>query len=67
MLFVNEKKAWIRDVQPDLIYIDATHDFNNVYLDLGVWFPLVKGHGTLCGDDYFWDYDASKQGGPVMP
>ncbi|HEX2578927.1 MAG TPA: class I SAM-dependent methyltransferase [Rhabdochlamydiaceae bacterium] len=52
-------------VKPDLIYLDATHDFTNVMLDLIVWFPLVKGHGTMCGDDYFWADDPSKGGGPV--
>ena len=52
-------------VKPDLIYLDATHDFTNVMLDLIIWFPLVKGHGTMCGDDYFWADDPSKGGGPV--
>ena len=52
-------------VKPDLVYLDATHDFNNVMLDLIVWFPFVKGHGTLCGDDYFWNHDPYKGGGPV--
>lgn len=66
MLFSSAKEAWIRNVKPDLIYIDATHDFNSVIQDLVLWFPFIKGHGILCGDDYFWDYDASKQGGPVM-
>lgn len=52
-------------VQPDLIYLDATHDFNNVLHDLIIWFPVVKGHGILCGDDYFWSHDPSRGGGPV--
>lgn len=41
-------------VKPDLIYLDATHDYNSVLQDLILWFPLVKGHGILCGDDYYW-------------
>ena len=45
------------NIKPDLIYLDATHDFDNVFLDLCLWFPFVKGHGVLCGDDYFWGYD----------
>lgn len=52
-------------VKPDLIYLDATHDFTNVMLDLIVWYPFVKGHGIMCGDDYFWADDPSKGGGPV--
>jgi len=52
-------------VQPDLIYLDGTHDFNNVMLDLILWYPLVKDHGIMCGDDYFWGDDPSRGGGPV--
>jgi predicted O-methyltransferase YrrM len=49
------------DVQPDLIYLDATHDFYSVYQDLCLWFPFVKGHGVLCGDDYLWGHDLPVQ------
>ena len=66
LLFSMLKKMRIKEIKPDLIYIDATHDFNNVYQDLVLWFPFVKGHGTLCGDDYFWDYDPFRGPGPVM-
>lgn len=52
-------------VKPDLVYIDASHDFTNVMLDLILWYPFVKGHGLLCGDDYMWNDDPSKGGGPV--
>ena len=52
-------------IKPDLVYIDATHDFTNVMLDLILWYPFVKGHGVLCGDDYFWNDDPSRGGGPV--
>lgn len=44
-------------IKPDLIYLDASHDFNSVLQDLILWFPFVKGHGCLCGDDYFWGHD----------
>ncbi len=39
-------------VKPDLIYIDASHDALSVYKDLQAWYPLVQGHGILCGDDW---------------
>ena len=45
-------------IQVDLIYIDASHDTPSVLDDLNVWFPFVRGHGTLCGDD--WGYDPVK-------
>jgi hypothetical protein len=41
-------------IKPDLIYLDATHDFTSVMHDLILWYPFVKGHGVLCGDDYYW-------------
>lgn len=48
-------------IKPDLIYLDATHDFYSVYQDLTLWFPFVKGHGVLCGDDYLWGHDLPVQ------
>lgn len=56
--------ARILKIKPDLVYIDATHDYNSVYCDLVMWFPFVKGHGVLCGDDYFWAHE-HPHGGPV--
>lgn len=53
------------NIYPDLIYIDATHEFASVFCDLVLWYPFVEGHGILCGDDYFWADDPSKGGGPV--
>ena len=38
----------------DLIYIDAAHDTESVLEDLNAWFPVVKGRGILCGDDWCW-------------
>jgi hypothetical protein len=43
------------DVHPDLIYIDGDHSTAAVYADLNAWYPVVKGHGILCGDDWLWD------------
>jgi len=39
--------------QPDLIYIDASHETKDVYEDLCTWFPIAGDKGLLCGDD--WD------------
>ena len=43
-----------KQVRPDLIYIDAGHDEKSVYEDVSGYFPLVKGHGIMCGDDWNW-------------
>ncbi len=45
-----------RGIKPDIIYLDATHHEPDVYEDIQTYFPLVKGHGILCGDDWAW-YD----------
>lgn len=43
-----------RDINPDLIYVDASHDEESVYRDIAIYFPLVRGHGVICGDDWSW-------------
>lgn len=47
--------AWhLRHIVPDLIYIDAGHETDDVYADLNAWYPFVQGRGILCGDDWTW-------------
>jgi predicted O-methyltransferase YrrM len=41
-------------IAPDLIYVDASHDEVSVYEDIQTYFPLIKEHGIMCGDD--WDF-----------
>lgn len=38
------------------VFIDASHDYKNVYDDLTHWFPKVKPGGTIAGHDYmsYW-------------
>lgn len=47
---------------PDLVYVDASHDEESVYADISAYFPLVQGHGILCGDDWGW---GAQMGFPV--
>jgi SAM-dependent methyltransferase len=39
-------------IVPDMIHIDAAHDYKAVYSDLEMWWPLLRGGGVLIGDDY---------------
>ena len=39
-------------IAPDLIHIDAAHDYKAVYSDLELWWPLLSPGGMLIGDDY---------------
>ena len=36
----------------DVVYIDASHDYDSVKKDIETWYPKVKKGGILCGDDY---------------
>jgi hypothetical protein len=36
----------------DIVFIDAAHDYENVYNDLKAWFPKVKSTGIISGHDW---------------
>lgn len=48
---------WFRrfDVKADLIYIDGSHEEDDVYADLVSYWGLVRPGGVLVGDDWGWD------------
>lgn len=48
---------WLRyfDIRADLIYLDGSHEEEDVYDDLNAYWPLLTHGGTLFGDDYTWD------------
>ena len=48
---------WFRTygIEAELIYLDASHEEEDVYADLGGYWPLVSVGGALFGDDYTWD------------
>ena len=40
-----------RDNFFDLVYIDASHEYKDIKLDLNLWYPKLKIGGMLCGHD----------------
>ena len=41
-------------IEADMIYIDASHDYEDVKMDLKTYWPLVSSGGVMFGDDYTW-------------
>ena len=39
----------------DLIYLDGSHEEEDVYQDIVAWWDLVSRGGVLVGDDWSWD------------
>lgn len=47
---------WLQQqsVRPQLVYVDANHDTEDVLNDLNAYWPLVAADGVLLGDDWTW-------------
>ncbi len=45
--------AWPHIPNADIIFIDAAHDEQSVYMDCLMWSDKVNPRGHLCGDDWF--------------
>jgi hypothetical protein len=41
-----------KNISPNLVYIDATHEYDAVKRDLQTYWALLKNNGGLLGDDY---------------
>jgi len=50
--FVGSRVFEYYNIKGDMIYIDASHEEEAVYQDMGYYLPLVKEGGVLFGDDY---------------
>ena len=48
---------WFRyyGITADMVYLDASHEEEDVYQDLCNYWDLVANNGVLFGDDYGWD------------
>lgn len=42
-----------RNIMPDLVYIDASHDDTDVFMDLTSYWDILKVGGIIFGDDYY--------------
>lgn len=42
-----------RGLRPQVMHIDAGHDYASVMADLSAWWPLIEPGGVLIADDYF--------------
>lgn len=50
----------VEDESLDFIFIDATHTYDAVKLDLAAWLPKLKPTGFVCGHDYCDHYSGVK-------
>lgn len=42
----------LRSIRPDVVYIDASHRYEDVAADIDFWRKIVKRGGVICGHDY---------------
>lgn len=60
----HEAAPLFADAHFDWAYLDASHYYEDVKVDLESWFPKVKAGGFITGDDYdrqgFWDHGVTR-------
>lgn len=45
----------------DFVFIDASHDYQNVFNDIRTWYPKIKTEtGIIAGHDYSWGLEVKK-------
>jgi predicted O-methyltransferase YrrM len=43
------------DIKPEFIFLDGSHEENDVYMDLYYYYQLLAPNGSMWGDDYEWE------------
>lgn len=49
-----EAATIIPDRSLDAVFIDASHEYEDIFKDLSLWMPKVKTGGVFAGHDYLW-------------
>jgi predicted O-methyltransferase YrrM len=52
----SEASKLYTDNSLDFVFLDASHDYDNVKLDVMCWYPKVKQGGILAGHDYISEW-----------
>lgn len=50
------------DQSIDVVWIDASHNYQDVLDDMNAWYPKVKIGGMLAGHDFLMSHPASREG-----
>lgn len=50
-----EASKHFKDGSLDYVYIDGSHEYEDVLDDIKHWYPKVKRGGIISGDDYLWN------------
>jgi predicted O-methyltransferase YrrM/GR25 family glycosyltransferase involved in LPS biosynthesis len=45
--------ALFEDESLDFVFIDASHEYDDVRNDITAWLPKIKNNGTIAGHDYY--------------
>lgn len=55
------------DQSLDFVFIDASHDYENVKADIIAWIPKVKTGGWIGGHDYTWNEGIRRACSELIP